>query len=195
METKPEIILGVGGYAGVGKDTLADLLVTRFKFTKISFADPMREMAVAMDPVVGFGEDDTPIRYTEAIEMCGYTQAKVIFPEVRQFLQRLGTEGGRRVLGEDIWVNAALARVKDGERIVIPDMRFVNEADAIKSAGGRTIRVSRKGVEAPNEHPSEHDLDGWNYDLHMSNNTFPNDMVVRLEQFFARTAPRILKIW
>jgi hypothetical protein len=195
VNTNPEIILGIGGYAGVGKDTLADLLVTRFSFTKISFADPMREMAAAMDPVVGFGEDDSPIRYTEAIEMCGYTQAKVVFPEVRQFLQRLGTEGGRKVLGEDIWVNAALSKVKDKERVVIPDMRFINEASAIKDAKGYTIRVSRKGIDAPNDHLSEHDLDGWNYDLFMTNNTFPNDMVGRLEQFFARTAPRILKVW
>jgi hypothetical protein len=192
MET-PEIIIGIGGYAGCGKDTLAALLVKHFGFRRISFADPMRDMAVAIDPVVGFGENDEPIRYNDAIEMCGYTSAKIVFPEVRQFLQRLGTEAGRKILGHSVWVDAALERIRDGERIVIPDMRFTNEALAIKKAGGHTIRVSRKGIEAPNDHLSEHDLDLWNYDLYLSNNTLPEDMIPRLEQFFARTAPRILR--
>ena len=193
-----EVLIGIGGYAGAGKDTLADLLVEHFSFVKIAFADPMREIASVINPVVGFidatdSKECEVVRYNDAVEMLGYNMAKTIYPEIRQFLQRLGTEAGRNVLGTDIWVNDAMRRAKPHRRVVFPDMRFQNEAHVIRSANGRTVRVERHDVEVLNSHVSEHDLNGWAYDLFIHNNSAPIDMLTRMEQFFARSYTQVLR--
>jgi len=196
----PEVLIGVAGYAGAGKDTLADLLVAHFGFTKMAFADPMRDMAAAIDPIVGYLDTEDPnedeiIRYTDAIEWHGYTDAKVLYPEIRRFLQRLGTEAGREgPLGQDIWVNVGMERAEAYDRVVFADTRFRNEAEAIKARGGRTIRIERPGVVAPNDHTSEHDLAKWDFDLHVNNKGTIADMLPRLEGFFARHFPRVMRI-
>jgi hypothetical protein len=195
----PEALIGIAGYAGAGKDTLADLLVEHFSFVKIAFADPMREIAAAINPIVGVMGTDNPsedeiIRYSDALEFHGYTEAKALYPEMRQFLQRLGTEAGRNILGTDFWVDLAMKRAQAHRRVVLSDMRFQNEAQAVKAAGGRTIRIQRPGVVALNDHASEHDLDVWGFDLFMQNNSRPIDMLTRLEQFFGRSYTQVLRI-
>jgi hypothetical protein len=103
---------------------------------------------------------------------------------VRDFLQKLGTEGLRTGLHENTWVNALMADYigmydMDTDRTTYPnwiitDTRFSNEAQAIKDAGGIVIRVDRPGVSAINAHPSETGLDKWDFDHKIMNGS---DMV------------------
>jgi hypothetical protein len=92
----------------------------------------------------------------------GWEGAKNSYPEVRRFLQNLGL-GARTVFGDDFWVDRALTlAVKDGN-VVFPDVRFENEADAIRSAGGKVIRIDRPGHVATG-HVSETGLVGYDFD-------------------------------
>ena len=98
---------------------------------------------------------------------------------VREFLQRLGTDGLRDGLHENVWVNALMADYKaidynDDEQPehpnwIITDTRFPNEAKAIKNAGGLVIRIDRPGVKPINDHPSEIGLDNWDFDYKIAN--------------------------
>ena len=98
---------------------------------------------------------------------------------VRDFLQKLGTDGLRDGLHPNTWVNALMADYEglydiDTDRTtypnwVITDTRFPNEAQAIKDAGGIVIRVDRPGVSAINAHPSETALDKWDFDHRIMN--------------------------
>jgi hypothetical protein len=98
---------------------------------------------------------------------------------VREFLQRLGTDGLRTGLHENTWVNALMADYEgtydlDTDRTTYPnwiitDTRFPNEAQAIKNAGGIVIRIDRPGVTAVNAHPSETALDNWKFDHKIMN--------------------------
>lgn len=106
---------------------------------------------------------------------------------VRDFLQKLGTEGLRTGLHENTWVNALMAdykltpssmRFENGtiEEVdekypnwIVTDTRFPNEAQAIKDKGGILIRVSRPGVSAINAHASETSLDNWDFDERINN--------------------------
>jgi len=98
---------------------------------------------------------------------------------VRDFLQKLGTDGLRSGLHENTWVNALMADYEgtydlDTDRTtwpkwVITDTRFPNEARAIKEAGGIVIRVDRPGCKPINNHPSETGLDEWNFDHRIMN--------------------------
>jgi hypothetical protein len=84
-------------------------------------------------------------------------------------LQNLGV-GARKVLGDDVWVIAVLHKLNDSNKnYVITDVRFENEAVMIKKLNGELWRVKRPGVEAVNDHVSEHELDGYKVDRILHN--------------------------
>jgi hypothetical protein len=88
---------------------------------------------------------------------------------VRDFLQKLGTDAMRNGLHPDVWVNALMADYDETSNWIITDTRFINEAQAIKDKGGIIIRVDRPGVSPVNDHSSETELDGWNFDYKIVN--------------------------
>jgi len=104
---------------------------------------------------------------------------------VRDFLQKLGTDAMRMGLHDNVWVNALMADYKPEEswlntslgekpdvvypNWIITDVRFPNEAQAIKDKGGIIIRVDRPGVSPINDHPSEIGLDDWKFDYRIAN--------------------------
>jgi hypothetical protein len=98
----------------------------------------------------------------------------------RELLQKLGTDGLRNGLHYNVWVNALFADYKcvpadrapkgwDCDNWVITDVRFPNEAKAIKDRGGIIIRVDRPFCKPVNNHPSEVSLDNWNFDYKIAN--------------------------
>lgn len=162
-------LIGLTGYMRTGKDSVAALLVAE-GYTKLGFADPLRDMAYAIDPTIslegvpeglGLAPFETSVTYTTLLDTIGYEAAKSI-PDVRRFLQRLGTEGVRGVLGDSTWVDIAkeraLAITRNGGKVVFNDVRFPNEADAIHDLGGEVWRTVRPGHEGSG-HASETALD------------------------------------
>lgn len=93
------------------------------------------------------------------------SEANLIKPTAREYLQKIGTEFGR-ILHPDLWVNH-LYQNHDWENfpnVIVPDVRFTNEVEAIKDNGGIVIRVTRDYSE--DTHPSETALDyyeNWDY--------------------------------
>lgn len=178
-------IVGLNGFAGAGKDTAAAGLLED-GWTRVSFADKLREFLYALNPLVavvvplplegeaeprftptGFplrtGREYRPLR--DIVDDLGWDRAKNEHPDVRALLQRCGTDAGRNVLGEDVWVDAVMRSLPAGP-VVITDVRFPNEFAAIKRLGGAVYRVERPGVGPVNGHPSEYaledaDFDGW----------------------------------
>ena len=152
-------IVGLVGPKGVGKTTLAKLLALRAKpnvnAVVLSFAEPLRVMAVAMgvDPQ----RLNDPTLKHEEIPGLGITP--------RKLLQTLGTEWGRRYMGDDVWLwsmeqqigRAMEASMYDNRDTVIfiDDCRFQNEAHWILRNGGMLIDVKRVGVTYTGEHISE----------------------------------------
>lgn len=159
-------IIGLSGYAQSGKDTVASILAER-GYKRYAFADIMKDCLVAMDPYTG------PLRLSDNIADYGWEKAKVLIPEIRRLVQVFGTEVGRNILGEDIWVQALINKIKSEmpDKVVITDVRFENEFSAVKNYGGEMWRVQRPGVTAPNNHSSEHSLEGvMNLHDHFVNN-------------------------
>ena len=156
------MIIGVSGYAQSGKDTVAGMLMGLHKYERVAFADKIRELLLAMDPFVYANEDY--YRLEDVVESFGWEVAKVRFPEVRRLLQDLGV-GARESFGKDFWVKQALGQYKPTDNIVVTDVRFQNEAEFIKGFPGAKIwRVERPGVLAVNAHPSESQMDDWEFD-------------------------------
>lgn len=165
-------LVGVSGLARAGKDTAAAFLVQSYGYQKVGFADALRACAHAVNPIVGF---DTlgPVRWSGLFNELGYEAAKdhpEFGTEFRRILLAMGTEMGRDILGEDVWVNATLDRMKPGQRYVVADVRFPNEAAAITERGGVVLRVQRRGLDvATIKHASETSLDDWEFDAVVRN--------------------------
>lgn len=155
-------LIGLSGYARSGKDTIADALVVTHGYTKTSFADPMREALLRLNPTIDMDGYRLPLR--DAVRLAGWDALKSMSGELRPLLQRMGTDVGRDMLGQDIWVEYAMSRLAPGQRTIFADVRFPNEADAIKLHGGQVWRVERPGVEPANDHISEHALDDYDFD-------------------------------
>jgi len=154
-------LIGLSGYAQTGKDTAATHLAD-YSFTRLAFADPLRAAALAVNPYI----DGYRHRLSDIVGPNGWEAAKRT-PEVRAFLQRFGV--AIRDIDPDFWVNATMRRIEPGKRYVITDVRFPNEAQAIKARGGFVVRVHRPGVKAVNAHVSETALDDWDFDAHLFN--------------------------
>lgn len=162
------MILGLSGYAGAGKNTVANVLTHEYGFWQVAFADKLKAMALATDPIVHTHAGNV-IQLREAVDLYGWDEAKRRFPEVRRYLQRLGTEGGRGTFGEDFWVDQLHAQIvsladSGAKDFVITDMRFPNEAQYVRWQGGETVRIKRPGVRPANDHASETALDHWRCD-------------------------------
>lgn len=137
------MIIGFCGLAGAGKDTAAAHLVERHGYRRIAFADPMRVALERLDPFVQIGA--AHLRLSHIVAARGWHEAKKE-PDVRRLLQRFGTEVGREMMGEDVWVDMALRGVAPGDRVAITDVRFPNEAAAVRRLGGIVVEVQRPGA-------------------------------------------------
>lgn len=149
------MIIGLAGYAGSGKSTVARFLVEHHAFEEISFAEPMK---VFCREVLGFSRDQLwgPSSLRDAIDP-RYGKSP------REALQQIGTEWGRAFY-QDIWVDCALRTARErlsfsrSVGVVFSDVRFENELDAIQAAGGSVWRVVRPGLGAAGGHASENNL-------------------------------------
>ena len=156
-------VIGISGYARTGKDTIADYLVENEGYTKISFSTPMKEAMYRLNPRITVNEiQNTALRI--GVDVYGWEGLKERSPDILGLLQRFGTEVGREMFGEDFWVNYALDSIPDGGKAVIADVRYPNEADAIRALGGKVFRVERDGVGPANAHASENALDRYEFD-------------------------------
>lgn len=145
------------GYAQTGKDTAASFLVDE-GFTRLAFADILRTSLYKLNPVASVARESVRPgwgRVRMIVDDYGWDYAKVTYPEVRELLQRLGTEVGRDLFGENFWVERVMDQIVPGGKYVITDVRFPNEEAAVHNAGGRVFRISREGISAVNAHASE----------------------------------------
>jgi hypothetical protein len=141
-------VVAFTGLAGSGKSTATKYLVERHGYTLVKFAGPLKDMMRA----IGLGEDDIEGSDKELSNslLCDKTP--------RHAMQTLGTEWGRKCIGDDFWINlwrdTADRIVRQGGSVVVDDCRFPNEAQAIRRLGGDIYKIEGRGGIAGN-HESE----------------------------------------
>lgn len=169
------MIIGLTGYAQSGKDTVAKVLVDKFGFERIAFADPIRQFCYEHNPIVAWVANE-PVYLKHVVDRDGWEGAKKS-DSVRRTLQNVGV-AARNVFGEDFWIKQALRRVLNGD-YVITDVRFENEARAIKLYDNSQIwRVRRPGITAVNSHVSESQMDDYKVDQILLNSGSVEDLEV-----------------
>jgi len=144
--------IGLSGRAGCGKSTIADYLIQEHGFKRYSFAAKLKEICNEMFP-----------------EILALPKA-----EHRWLLQKLGTEWFRSV-DPEVWVKYLIRNIS-GENVIVDDVRFENEADALKAAGFLVVRIERDdalrgawGYNVDDTHASETALDDYDFDLTLYN--------------------------
>jgi hypothetical protein len=141
------MIVGLVGFIGAGKGTVADLLVDRHDFFKESYANSVKD---ACATIFGWNrnmlEGDTPgsRAWREQDDKWWSEKLGKSFSP-RLALQLMGTEAGRDIFHPDLWVHTVMRRCEQApwNNYVIADVRFPNEIKAIRDSGGRVVRVRR----------------------------------------------------
>jgi hypothetical protein len=202
------MIIGLVGFIGAGKGTVADLLVDRHDFVKESYANSVKD---ACATIFGWNrsmlEGDTPGSRAWREQPDKWWSEKFGHEfSPRLALQLMGTEAGRDVFHPDLWVHTTMRRCENApyHNYVIADVRFPNEINAIVKAGGKIIRV-RRGPEPewydlaretnqgyhkqelfrnayPEIHYSEWAWIGAHYDIVMDNNCTLDELTVRVDK-------------
>ena len=141
------MIIGVCGFIGSGKDTVADYLVNFHEFRRESFASTLKDAVANV-----FGWDRTMLegRTAQAREwreqVDPWWAKRLDMPTLtpRWILQYWGTEVCRKAFHDDIWIASLENKLRNSrDHVVISDCRFPNEISSIKSAGGKIIWVKR----------------------------------------------------
>jgi hypothetical protein len=141
------MIIGICGFIGSGKDTVADYLVNFHEFRRESFANTLKDAVAAV-----FGWDRTLLegRTKEAREwreqVDPWWAERLAMPTLtpRWVLQYWGTEVCRKAFHDDIWIASLENKIRNSkDNVVISDCRFPNEIQSIRDAGGTIVWVQR----------------------------------------------------
>lgn len=145
-------LIGICGLIGNGKGSVADILEKDYAFTKLSFADSLKDsVSIVFNWSRHLLEGDTVESRIWREQIDEWWSARLSMPGLtpRTVLQQWGTETCRHGFHEDIWI-ASLESKINGYRsinsttnIVIPDTRFPNEIAMIRQMGGQVWQVRR----------------------------------------------------
>jgi hypothetical protein len=141
------MIIGICGFIGSGKDTVADYLVNFHEFRRESFASTLKDAVSAV-----FGWDRTMLEgrtkeareWREQIDPWWANRLDMPTLTPRWVLQYWGTEVCRKAFHDDIWIASLENKLRNSrDNVVISDCRFPNEISSIKNAGGSIVWVRR----------------------------------------------------
>ena len=185
-----QLIVGFSGRKGSGKTYIAREL-EKTGFERISFADPIKIMLFALFDECGFD-------YASAKWLLN--QEKEIVLEAfgkspRQLMQSLGTDWGRAMVSENLWLLCARNKIEKNHscNIVIDDVRFNNEAQFIRDLGGLIINIDRAADTRFDAHVSEEGIIIKPGDVMLTNDgtilELLNDVIYFIESFKNKNQP------
>lgn len=176
------ILVGIAGPKRSGKDTAARYLVDQHGFLATSFAAPLRSFCCE---TLGIDFDELDETKESGVKWLDYKTSP------REFMQKAGTEFGRRMIHPELWVLSAMRRIErcPGANWVLPDVRFANEAEAIRDHGGIVLRMRGRG-EFGDSHISESPLPAALVDFEIDNSGDLGWMHEQLDTLLERVSGR-----
>jgi hypothetical protein len=174
------LLIGLHGPAGSGKTTVGQIL-GRLGFDRYAFADPLK---AGLDAMFDLG-DSLHGREKERI-------VPWIGKSVRELMQTLGTEWGRGMVDEDIWLRCAARAIDESTAgssrgLVITDVRFSNEAQWIRKRGGRVWHIQRPIIPITGHHSSEAGIPRGVADIVVLNTGDVEDLVFSVARALLRS--------
>lgn len=149
-------LIGLTGPAGCGKSTAAAALAD-MGWTRTRFAAPLKAMLAALYAEAGLDAAAAALRIEGGLKEAPCPILGGRTP--RHAMQTLGTEWGRDLIAPALWVRLwerrARALLGEGARVVVEDVRFADEAAAVRSLGGLVVALERPGLSCRGDHASE----------------------------------------
>ena len=182
------LVIGMGGLLRSGKDTVADYLVTYRDFVKLGMSDALADALYILNPWVEVAVEHASShqRYASLVDSMGYVKAKT-FPDARAYLQLLGTEVGRNLISENVWVDIIKRRIDaltaDGKAVVVTGIRYKNELDMIAELNGVSWWVDRADIISDSTHSSENSVTKEDFDAIIPNHGSRADLYVAVEDY------------
>lgn len=141
------MIITVSGLIGSGKDTIADYLISKYNFKRMSYASSLKDAVAAIfhwDREMLEGSTIESREQRENIDQWWAERLNIPHLTPRWVLQNFGTEVCRKHLHDDIWIASVEKRLlHTSHDVVISDCRFPNELSSMKRLGAKSIRVER----------------------------------------------------
>lgn len=141
------LIVGLHGRKRSGKGEVASRFMAR-GFALLKFADPLKAMLQAFG--LSQAEIDGDLKEAPCDKLCGRTP--------RWAMQSIGTEWGRVLIADGLWLDhwrRRVAALPAGQPVVVDDVRFPNEAELVRSLGGVIVTITRPGAGGADGHESE----------------------------------------
>lgn len=144
------MLIGISGFEGSGKNTVADILTKKYQFKQESFAGKLKDILSVL-----FGWDRAMLEGLTAesrkqrFEVDTWWADRLEIPDLtpKVMLKTIGTDVFRNCFHNEIWVSSLERQlIASTGNIVVTDVRFANEAEAIRRLGGKLLRV-RRGAE------------------------------------------------
>ena len=181
-------LIGLGGYVYSGKDAFADVLATQHDWYKTYMSKALRECLEVLNPIIEHDFwDDKMVRFADLVADVGYEKAKEN-KEVRELLQRMGTDVGRKLWHENFWVDlcfddVARQLIHNNSNVVVTGIRYPNELHRIKNFTGTSIWVTRPGYSPVNTHSSDNSLVPEDFDHIFENTGTLEDLKTTVPEF------------
>jgi len=205
------MIVGIAGFIGSGKDTIADYLITFKGFKRMSYAGPLKDAVASIfnwDRELLEGTTKYSREWRDTVDPWWAERLDIKHLTPRWVLQQWGTEVGRRAFHDDIWIASIENQLRTAkDDIVISDCRFPNELKSIKKMKGITIRIHRgaypiwydaaivyskgyytqgyqqaiKELQSHDVHASEYSSVGLDYDHHIMNDSTIDDLHKKID--------------
>jgi len=188
------MIIGLSGKAQSGKDTVGAMihvLYREYDWEIKKFAGKLKQIVSLLTGVpVGYLEND---RVKQSHAPDDWTKEDGSIYTYRELLRVVGTNALREVVHKNVWVNALFADYdKTGilkPNWIITDVRFPNEVDIIrkKDPNSLMIRVNRKSIKDPGNHPTETALDNYDgFDYVIDNDGTVNELERKVKNILDR---------
>jgi hypothetical protein len=192
-------LIGLGGYAASGKDAVASILQKNHGWERTYMSAPLEEAYLKLNPWIDVREPNWEpgtypsiltyepfMRYRELHSLIGYDASKNN-KDVRGGLQILGTEIGRNMCDEEVWLRYGFRKIDetmaDGKSISITGIRYPNELSWVKERRGHLVWVSRPGYGPVNGHSSDNALSRDDFDMEIPNDGTLEDLAVVVARF------------
>lgn len=162
-------VIALTGRKLSGKDTASGAF-TALGYTPVKFAGGLKAMLRGLYEYCGMSKDEIERRIEGDLKE---DQCEVLCGQTTRFgMQTLGTEWGRQMIAQEIWVNALTLRAKCSGKIIITDLRFPNELQAVRALGGIVGRIVRPKFHGGTNlaHISEAFVDDMSVDFEVRNN-------------------------
>ena len=184
MNYLPPAIALIAPRMGSGKTTVATYLANQYGYHITPFAKPLRMMMTALLESFGVPAKEVSFFLTDGKEIPILEIPGT--PTARRLMQLLGTDWGRKLVHDRIWVEAWDIMAQQRKYVVADDCRFMNEYKAVKSIPGAQVwRITRQSAVITSVHASEGALDTVAVDHEITNDYTAGELFAKVDALLA----------